>query len=279
VVALLKKELRQTWRSFRLPAFYLTLLFLAVMDPLTTRYMGEIIGKFAQGITITVPPPSAEQAVGSFVGDIVEIGVLVIIAITMGSVAGERAAGVTTFVVTKPVSKRSYILAKLSVLGVGIALGITVSVLLAYLYTWSLIGPLPLSRVLLAAVSVGLYAHLIMVATFAASMVLPGTLAAGGAGLAAMILLGIAGAVLGKSTIGPYLPSSLMGNASLFLSGAVDRAAGGPGAGGILRGVAGGGTMGGGAVALLLKPGLTAVLLSVALLVAAFARFKKQPLQ
>lgn len=254
---LVKKEFRQVWRSFRLPALYLILLFLAVLDPLSSRYMGEIIQRFAQGMTIIVPPPSAEQAIGSFIGDIVEVGLLVIIAITMGSVAGEKAAGVTAFIVTRPVSRRSYILAKLGVLAVGIAAGITASVTVAWLYTWTLIGPLPASRVALAALSVGMYAELVMVATFTASMVLPGALAAGGAGLAVVIVLGIAGGVLGKSAVGPYLPSALTGNAGLLLGGAAP----------------------GKVASLLLKPGMTSVLLGAVLLGAGLARFRRLDLQ
>jgi ABC-2 type transport system permease protein len=239
---------------------YLAFLFFAIMDPLSTRYMGEILQKFATGITIVVPPPSAEMAVGSFIGDIVEIGLLVIIAITMGAVAGEKASGVAAFIVTKPVSRRSYVLAKYGVLAAGLALGIAASVLLASLYTWTLIGPIPASRVALATLSVGLYAELIMSATFAASMVTPGSLAAGGAGLGFMIVVGLAGTFLGRSAVGPYLPSALMGNASLLLAGSS-------------------GASGAGASTLLLKPGITAVLLSAALLWAGFARFKSQDLQ
>lgn len=257
MATLVMRELRQSWRSFRLPAFYLTLLFLAIMDPLTTRYMGEILERFAQGMTIIVPPPSAEQALATFIGDIVEIGLLVVIAITMGSVAGEKVSGVTAFMVTKPVSRRAYISAKLAVLGGAVAGGIATSVLLAWLYTWSLIGPVPGPRVALAALSIGLYAELIMAATFSASMVLPGTLSAGAAGLGTMVVLGVTGAVLGASGIGPYLPSALMRNASLLLAGTTEA----------------------GAASLLLKPGLTAVALGALLLAVGFARFKKLDLQ
>ncbi len=219
VPVLLTKELRQAWRSFRLPALYLALLFLAIMDPLSTRYMGELLRKFATGITIVVPPPSAEMAVGSFIGDIVEIGLLIVIAITMGAVAGEKASGVATFVVTRPVSRRAYVLAKYCVLAAGLAAGIAASVALASLYSWTLIGPVPASRVALAAVAVGLYAELIMSATFAASMVAGSPLAAGGTGLAFMLAAGILGSLLSRSAVGPWLPTALMGNANLLLTG------------------------------------------------------------
>lgn len=219
---LVLKEIRQAWRSFRLPALFITLVFLAIMDPLSTRYMGELMEKFAQGITIIVPPPSPEQAVGSFIGDIVEIGLLVVVAITMGTVAGEKTSGVTTFVITKPASRRSYILAKLVVMAGGVALAIAAGTLVASLYTWTLMGAVPAGRVALAATSVGLYAEFILAATFAASMVAPGSLAAGGLGFVALILAGIIGSIFGKSAVGPYLPPALMGNAGPLLTGTGD---------------------------------------------------------
>lgn len=261
--ALVGKEIRQAWRTFRLPALYLALLFLAIMDPLSTRYMGEILQKFGQGITIIVPPPSAEMAVGSFIGDIVEIGLLVIVAITMGAVASEKASGVATFIVTKPASRKSYVLAKYGVLSVGLALGIAASVLLTSLYTWTLIGPIQASRVALATLAIGIYAEFIMSATFAASMVTSGALAAGGVGLAFMVVVGIAGSLLGHSTVGPWLPSALMGNANLLLTGSAGST----------------GSPDSSTLSLLLKPGTTAIFLSAALLWAGFAKFRRQDLQ
>lgn len=251
---LIRKELRQAWRSFRLPAFAITLLFLAIMDPLSTRYMGEILERFAQGVTIIVPPPAPEQAVGTFLGDIIEIGLLVIIAITMGAVASEKASGVTTFVVTKPASRKSYIAAKLLVAAGGVVASIAAGTLVASLYTWTLMGPVPSGRVALAAVSVGLYAELVLAATFAASMVAPSPLTAGGMGLGAFMVAGLAGAIFGRSSIGPYLPSELSANITTLLSGA-------------------------GGADLLVKPGITALAASAALVAAGFAKFRRQDLQ
>ncbi|MGE5579096.1 MAG: ABC transporter permease [Bacillota bacterium] len=251
--ALVGKEIRQAWRAFRLPALYLTLLFLAIMDPLSTRYMGEILQKFATGITVLVPPPTAEMALGSFIGDIAEIGLLVIIATTMGAVAGEKASGVTAFIVTKPASRKSYVAAKYTVLAGGLAIGIVTSALLAALYTWTLIGPVQASRIILATLAVLIYAEFIMSATFAASMVASSGLAAGGAGLVIMIVTGIAGALLAQAPVGPWFPAALMRNATLLLSG--------------------------GNPELIVKPGLAAVAASAALIWAGFAGFKRQALQ
>ena len=217
--SLIKKEFRQVWRSFRLPGLCLTLLSLAIMDPLASKYMGEIIARFAQGITIIVPPPTAEQAMETFLGDVGELGLLAVIAITMGSVASEKASGVSAFVVTKPVSRLTYVLAKYAVLAAGVAAGIGGSAAVAYLYTWTLLGPVQSSRACLATLAMASYAELVMTVTFSASMALPGSLAAGGMGLASMFLMGIAGSLLRGTRIGPYMPSALVGGATSLLRG------------------------------------------------------------
>jgi len=213
----MKKEFRQAWRSFRLPGLCLTLLFLAIMDPLASKYMGEIIARFAQGITIIVPPATAEQAMETFLSDVAELGLLVVIAVTMGSVASEKASGVSAFVVTKPVSRLTYVLAKYTILAAGIAAGIGGSAAVAYLYTWTLLGAVQLGRACLATLAMASYAELIMTVTFSASMALTGSLAAGGAGLASVFLLGIAGSLLRGTRIAPYIPSALAGSASSLL--------------------------------------------------------------
>lgn len=226
------------------------------MDPLSVRYMGEIIARFAQGVTVVMPPPSRAQGVAQFLGDVVEIGLLVIIAITMGSVAGEKVSGVTTFIVTKPVSRKAYVLSKFLVLLGALTAGVAAATLLASLYSETLIGPVDWARTFAAAASTWLYALFILSATFAASMAVTSSLAAGGIGLAIHIVTALAGAVLSKSALGPYLPSVLPGNANAFLLTGSDVDV----------------------VARLVKPGMSSAVLSFLLLALGYRAFKRQAL-
>lgn len=218
---LITKEIRQVWRSFRLPALFLVLAFLSILDPLSTRYMGEILSRLSTGMTIILPPPSAALAMTQFLGDIVEIGLLIIIATTMGSVAGEKSGGVTTFILTKPVSRRTYIATKFAVLAGGLVTCIGTSTLMASLYSRTLIGSLDWGATAWAALSVTLYALYVLSATFAGSMMAGSPLSAGGIGLGAFLFTSIAGALLGNTRIGPYLPSSLSRNIGDFLQSPV----------------------------------------------------------
>lgn len=253
---LVEKELRQVWRSFRLPAYYLVLLFLAVSDPLMAKYMGKILERFAQGITIILPPPSPFQAMTQFLGDLIELGLLLVIAIAMGSVAGERASGVTAFLLTKPVTRKRYILAKYSVLVVGVVAGVTLSSLLAQSYIWTLIGPVPAAGAWLATASVLVYTLYILSATFSASMMTESSLAAGGTGLLVLFATGVSGTLLNNSWVAPYLPTALVRNISSYLE----------------RGT---GVFSGGQVASFIRPALSSVLLSVLFLSIGYLKFEK----
>ena len=42
-------ELKQAWRSFRIPGFWLLLLFFALMDPPVIKYMEQIVARFGGG--------------------------------------------------------------------------------------------------------------------------------------------------------------------------------------------------------------------------------------
>lgn len=253
---LVLREIRQSWRSFRFPSLFLIILMLAIMDPLTARYMNEIVARYSQGITVVLPPPSPAEGVAQFLGDVVQIGFITIIAITMGSVAGEKASGVTSFIITRPVSRKTYVLSKLIVLLGAVAISIAGGTLVAALYSSTLIGPVDWVKVLTAAVSVFLFSILVLSATFAASMALTSSLAAGGVGLAVLILISVAGALLNKSSIGPYLPSVLSSNINVFLSAdqTVD--------------VAG----------RLVRPGVTTLVLSSILLLLGYRAFRRQAL-
>lgn len=63
---------------------------------------------------------------------------------------------------------------------------------------------------------------LVCSATFAASIEAGSGLAVGELGLATMMVMGVAGAVLRGTVVGPHLPSVLVGNVQVLLAGTSD---------------------------------------------------------
>lgn len=214
-IALWRKEWRQGWRSFRIPALWLTLAFFALMDPLVSRHMEALVRLAAPGIQITLPPTTPALAMEQFLGDVVQIGILALALIAAPAVAGERREGVTAWLLARPVSRAAYLGAKLGVLMAATIAGICASCAVAWTYAWTLYQePPPAGPVLLAGAAALLLALLVVSASFAASVFAPSNGAASGVSVALYVLLILGGSVLGRAAWARWLPFALVAQAS-----------------------------------------------------------------
>ncbi len=217
---LLLKEFKWNWRSFRYPAFLLVLLFFALLNPPSTKYMNEILGMFAEGFDPgLLPEPTAEDSFISYLGDIYSIGILVLIFILMGSVAREKENGVTGWILSKPVSRWNYLNAKIIVHLVIVSLGTVGASAVAYLYTWSLLEQIPLTGSIWATVGLMVFMLLFTVITFALSAVMKSPLQAGGVSVGIFFLSSIISMLVGELAIGRFYPNTLLSELPLLVTG------------------------------------------------------------
>jgi len=109
-------EISRTWRRFVLP---LLLLIMAVLSPVLARITPDLLRSLSSsdpGVIIQIPEPTARDALrqwGQSLGQIVLFGVIVI---GGGLVSGDLASGAGQLALVKPLSRRDYILAKVTVL-------------------------------------------------------------------------------------------------------------------------------------------------------------------
>ncbi len=216
---LLIKEFKWNWRSFRYPAFLLIVLFFALLDPLMMKYMNEIIGYFAEGLEITMPDPTPQDAFVSYLSDVAQIGLFVLIFMIMGSVAREKESGVTGWMLSKPISRWQYLAAKLIVHYAVITAGLLACSALAYLYTMSLLGAIPLADALLGTLALITYTLFIATITFALSTVLKSPLQAGGLSLGIFFLTGILNLFISKSALADFYPNTLLAQLKPIVDG------------------------------------------------------------
>lgn len=114
-MTLFKKELLENWRNYKWVWVPLVIIVLAIMDPISSYFLPQIIdavGGLPEGTNIELPPPSANEAIMMSLAQISLLGVLIFVLISMGTISGERRSGVAEIVLTKPVSFRNYITAK-----------------------------------------------------------------------------------------------------------------------------------------------------------------------
>ena len=104
---LLRKELLESIRTFRLPVVAGLFLFVGLSSPVLARYLPEIIelaGGEQLGV-IEIPTPTATDAVDQLVKNLAQFGALTAILLAMGLVASEKDRGTAAFILTKPVSR------------------------------------------------------------------------------------------------------------------------------------------------------------------------------
>ena len=114
---LLRKELREirrTWRIWVLPAI---LLFIAITSPILAQITPALVRSLASnqpGVVIELPDPTPLDSYRQFASQLSQIGLLALIITTAGIISSELRSGTAILVLTKPVSRRSFVLAKLA---------------------------------------------------------------------------------------------------------------------------------------------------------------------
>jgi ABC-2 type transport system permease protein len=214
---LLRKELREAWRTRRLPVVAILFLVIGILSPLTARYLNEIL-KAALGdqLPMILPEPTATMALEQLQKNLGQLGALAAIALAMGSVAGELDRGTAALVLAQPATRPAFLLAKLA--GIAIVLGICtgLGIGVAWIYTAILFAPLPIGGWVVLAILAWLTLLAWASLTFLASTVTASTTAAAGLGFVALIAVSLIAVV---PALGRLLPTGLAGPANLIAAG------------------------------------------------------------
>jgi ABC-2 type transport system permease protein len=214
---LLEKEMIEAWRTYRVGVVAGLFLVLGVVSPIITRYLPDIVRAFAPpGFIIDIPEVGVADVLDQLLKNVVQFGALAAILVTMGSVANEKERGTAAFVLAKPVSRLSFLAAKVVALGMIFALAIGLAVGGAWIYTRLLFEPVPLLPWIKLGFVVWLSTMVYVCVTFLGSTLTRTSLAAAGIGFFGLIVLSLASIAPG---LNPWLPAGLTAVAkSLALS-------------------------------------------------------------
>ncbi|TFC83760.1 ABC transporter permease [Cryobacterium sp. TMT3-29-2] len=126
-------EIVRTWRVWVLPGI---LLFFALTGPIMARFTPEIIHALAseQLGNFTLPDPSYVDAYTGWIKNLSQTALFALIIVYGSIVSSERRSGTAILVLTKPVSRGSFILAKATVHSAFLA----VLVVIGTAVTWGL---------------------------------------------------------------------------------------------------------------------------------------------
>ena len=215
--ALLGKELREQVRTYRLPVVAIVFVLFGISSPVLARYIKELFdalgSQAAGGIEIVIPQPVVADAVGQLLKNLSQFGILIAILLAMGTVSSEKERGTAAFVLTKPASRLSFLLAKFVAIGVTLAIAVALAFVAGALYTALLFDGADVSIIGFVEMSLLLW---MTIFAYAALTFLGSTLtrsSAGGAGFGFLALV-ITGIIAALPTIGAYMPTALLASAS-----------------------------------------------------------------
>ena len=217
---LVRKELLESWRTYRLPVVGGLFLLVGLSSPLLAKFLPEIIkaaGGDQLGSGISIPTPTAIDAVDQLWKNLAQFGAFAAIILAMGAVATERDRGTAAFILSKSVSRGSFLAAKVVAIATVLAVAVVLATAVAWLYTAILFEPMPVAGwVAMAGLAwLGLCAWAAV--TFLGSTVTGSAAAAAGLGFLALLILSIASAIPG---VGRFTPGGLAGPAVAAATGA-----------------------------------------------------------
>lgn len=214
---LLKKELKEQFRTYRWLIVGGIFLLFGITTPLMLKYLPEIL-KFAgdQLSIIDIPPPTAFQSLSEYTGTIGQIGVLVAVLVAMGSIANELRHGTALMTLSKPVSRLAFVTAKLIAVSLTFLGSMIVASIFCYAYTVWLIESADVMAFVGQNALLGLFLIFCLAVTLLFSSLFKNSLAAGGISLA--IIVAQAGLTV-LPGFRNYLPGSLLNWGTEILKG------------------------------------------------------------
>jgi ABC-2 type transport system permease protein len=241
-------ELRRTWRIWVLPGI---LLLVAASSPVLARLTPRLLESLASsqpGTVLHLPEPIATDAYVQFIKSLNQLALIALIIVTAGAISSERRQGTAVMVLSKPVSRTAFILAKLLAQLALLAAATVGAAVICWATTYAIFGNAPLGALLSATALWLLTATLFIAIVTLCSIVIAAQAGAAGLGLGIYLALSI------LASWGPTRDHTPAG----LLSAASDSAAS--------------------ANAHVLVPALSAALLAALCVAAASTLFKRQEL-
>jgi len=202
-------------RTPRLIALFGTFLFFGLLGPVTAKYLAGILERAQSEMTIIVPPPQPRDGVVNYLGQVTQVGLVVVVAVTAGALAFDSRRGIAVFLRTRTTSMWRLIRPRMVVCAAAAVLAYAMGLLAAWYETVLLLGPLPVRPMLAGLLCQAVYLVFVVTVVAAAASLARSTLATVGIALGTLILLSVVGNVGG---LHDWLPSTLAGAPAALLS-------------------------------------------------------------
>ncbi|WP_431277168.1 ABC transporter permease [Leifsonia poae] len=208
-------EILRTWRIYVLPAIF---LLFAVTGPLLAKYTPELLTAVAgdQFSGLRLPEPRVSDAYAQWIKNLSQIGLFALIIIYGGIVSSERRGGTAVLVLTKPLSRAAFVIAKAVVHGLYLSVVLIAGTLVTWGVSAAVFGDAPGGSLWAAALTWLVLALVYLSLMVFFSVLIPSAAGAAGAGLGVFVVFSVGG--LWKP-IADYSPAGLLGRATTLASG------------------------------------------------------------
>lgn len=111
---LLKYDFYYLQKTSKFIIFPVLLVLLAIMSPLTARYLNEILAATLEGsgIVIELGEPVVFDSYAQYIGNLYELYLYVIIFVAIGMFINDKTKGLLPLILSKPISRTKYIFSK-----------------------------------------------------------------------------------------------------------------------------------------------------------------------
>jgi ABC-2 type transport system permease protein len=134
--AFAKKELLESFRTYKLVIMLAAFLLFGMMSPLFAKLLPEIMQNIdLGGMAITLPDPTAMDSWAQFFKNVGQMGMLVLVIVFAGIMAHELSSGTLINILTKGMKRHTVILSKLAVASMVWTVSYALCLAAAYGYT------------------------------------------------------------------------------------------------------------------------------------------------
>jgi ABC-2 type transport system permease protein len=141
-----RKEMMEQWRTNKVLIVAAVLFLFGLTSPLLAKYTPEMLAavpNLPAGLSELIPTPTVADAMAQYVKNMSQFGILLALLMSMGSVAQEKERGTAALILTRPVSRGTFLLAKFAGLLVTFAASLLLAALGCWYYTYLLFKALP----------------------------------------------------------------------------------------------------------------------------------------
>ncbi|MCM1989933.1 ABC transporter permease [Oceanirhabdus seepicola] len=149
---MLVKETKELCKNYKILIMPLIFTLLALMQPITIKMLPNLLknsGDLPKGTVIQIADPLVSDVLSGLLGQFAQLGIIVIILMVMGTIAGERSLDITAMVLVKPIGRAKYYFAKIFTYSVLVIFSTYIALVVSAYYTEIIFGEISWAHILL----------------------------------------------------------------------------------------------------------------------------------